>query len=221
MTTVFWKKFCGAIAVSCLTVAMLGCGPSDSLVRRVNAMRICRWQLTFWKTLPPAEERDADGRATCSWRFSTEFDEGRDGHDSKLPWDSPELARFRATVPNKYCFGGTPETNVVAVVGNGTAFHAEVPLLVSDLPCSLILLVEITGSSRHWMEPGDLDLRDLTQSLIVGDGERSLGTERRGFLVGFGRETSACEMDLSFLRASDSDKSGGREAGLSTLRVLR
>jgi len=35
------------------------------------------------------------------------------------------------------------------------------------------------------MEPGDLDLRDLTQSLIVGDGERSLGTERRGFLVGF------------------------------------
>ena len=105
--------------------------------------------------------------------------------DATLPWNSEDLARWRQQVPGNYCFSGTPETNVMAVVGEGTGFEQGKRFRHSDLPNALVLIVEVQGTGVHWVEPVDLNVTDLASILSGKESRISLGTSGDVFLVGF------------------------------------
>ena len=88
--------------------------------------------------------------------------------------------------PEKYCFFGNADTNVMAVVGDGTAFDAnkERPA-IRDLPKDLILIVEVKNTCVHWMEPGDLAVTEIGNALSRNGNGISLGTSDDGYHVGF------------------------------------
>jgi hypothetical protein len=132
--------------------------------------------------LPPAVRKDKAGRPLCSWRFQTapflqswmylppmEFDQ---------PWDS-KANQFWVKMDNKiYCWAAeedSPErfhTNVVAVTGPGTPFGVDRQNRLQDMARGTILLVEIAHSGIHWMEPRDLPLDRVPESLVRGlDGD--------------------------------------------------
>jgi len=130
--------------------------------------------------LPPAVRRDEFGRPLCSWRFQILplLEAVMMGIETADRWDDP-ANRWWITGPHPvYCF--FPEkpfpqrvrTNVVAVTGPGTAFDEEFTFSLGDLDDDTILVIDVADSDVHWMEPGDLDVRDLEQSVVQGvDGD--------------------------------------------------
>jgi len=144
--------------------------------------------------LPPACARDAGGRAMSSWRFLIVPYIGSSGSRYRfdLAWDDP-VNRGLAVVPCRpFCFAsidGPPETqcmtNVLAVSGPDTAFDRENPHAISDLDSDTILIVETNSSRTHWMQPGDLDLSEVSTD-AGGCGSIGVsGSCRDGFFVGF------------------------------------
>jgi hypothetical protein len=129
-----------------------------------------------YKQLPPAVRRDELGRPLCSWRFHllpyleawmTPLDFGE-------RWDEP-INRWATNGPlHVYCLypnRDRPEclhTNVVAIVGPGTAFEEGQELGLEDLDSDTVLAVEIAGFDVHWAEPGDLHVHEVPESITAG-----------------------------------------------------
>ena len=129
-----------------------------------------------YKQLPAAVRRDEWGRPLCSWRFHllpyleawmTPLDFGE-------RWDEP-VNRWATNGPlHVYCLypnRDRPEslqTNVVAVVGPGTAFEEGREIGLDDLDTDTILAVEIAGFEVHWAEPGDLHVDEVPESITAG-----------------------------------------------------
>ncbi len=128
-----------------------------------------------YKQLPPAVRRDELGRPLCSWRFFLlSFLESMSGADLGERWDEP-INRWVTNGPHyAYCLypnRDRPEclrTNVVAVVGPGTAFEEGQELGLEDLDSDTILAVEIAGFDVHWAEPGDLHVDEVPESITAG-----------------------------------------------------
>lgn len=156
----------------------------------IDAFQIAVWQLTFSGELPENATHDQRGTPACSWRFACDFGVVTGSNeatipDTTVPWDSKSLQQWRSQAPAEYCFTGTPETNVMAVVGDGTAFDDHKRFTRSELPGDLILTIEVQGTGVHWMKPCDLDVAKLEKVLRSEVLRMFLGTSKRGFLVGF------------------------------------
>lgn len=180
---------------SFLAICVAGCNPESrgTLNSRSNGFYLCIMQLTSDAILPDHVVRDKNGVPTCSWRFACDFAVTCRGGANpetvnvKLPWTDPTLAHWRKQRPKKYCFLTDADTNVMAVIGDGTAFPPDSRLRASDLPNDLILIIEVQNTGIHWMAPGDLDVVQVAKALSRKNDNQGvrLGTTSDGFLVGF------------------------------------
>ncbi len=148
------------------------------------------------KRLPPAVVTDDSGRPLASWRlavlpFSPAGGTGPDdthalswaGFDPQRTWDDPANHAVASRPFSFYCYQNTKvdgplDTNVFAITGPGTAFDPAARHRRSDLPDDTILLIEVSGTGVPWAAPGDLDVRNGSQSV-------TLGTHGNGFHVAF------------------------------------
>jgi hypothetical protein len=105
-----------------------------------------------------------------------------------IPWysENEKLNALRELAPDEYCSFGNTNTNVMAVIGEGTAFDPNRKRLsIHDFPNDLILIVEVNNTGVHWMQPGDLSVTELGIALSTSGNGIALGTSDDGFCVGF------------------------------------
>jgi hypothetical protein len=128
-----------------------------------------------YERFPAATRRDDVGRPLSSWRyrvlpflagFMVEVDYDR-------PWFDPEAKYFSTYPLGCFCFPEADETaplnaNVVSIVGPGTVFDDARAAGPSDFDGQTILAMEIADFDRHWMEPGDLHVADVSTIHLNG-----------------------------------------------------
>jgi len=149
------------------------------LRQRMTNMRVVWGSLRWFDDLyglPPPVHRDEAGRPLSSWRFQVvPFLEGiMIDVDYSERWDAP-IHRWLATRPHGcFCFGQGADpstqldTNLMAITGRGTAFEEDRAVRLADLDRDTILLIEVANSGIHWMEPGDVDVEAVPESITQG-----------------------------------------------------
>lgn len=144
----------------------------------------------------------ADGEALYSWRAVISdrlMDWGQDGDwDRVQAWNASANRALLRRSPF-YAFGASPATspsaapeafpttNIVAIVGPGTAFGdgTQEPLRLDELPRAALLLVESRQSDIPWPSPGDFDVRTMPRTIDAPDGRGISGCRPGGFCVLF------------------------------------
>lgn len=129
-----------------------------------------------YKRLPPAVRADEFGRPLCSWRFQImQFLEGiMRGVDYKAAWDDPVNRYLLRRWHDCYCLTGDHDgsqwfnTNVVAITGPGTPFDEDWIGGLDDMDSDTILAIEIADFDVHWMEPGDLHIDHIPETITQG-----------------------------------------------------
>jgi hypothetical protein len=132
-----------------------------------------------YQRLPPAVRTDDIGRPLGSWRFQLvgflEYSFMLDLEYDR-PWDDPGN-RHLSDMPHPcFCYDcegvERTNTNVVVITGPGTPFDGERICRLSDIDLDTILAIEVADFDRHWMEPGDLSLDEVSETITKGlDGE--------------------------------------------------
>lgn len=162
-------------------------------------------RLPFPVTREPTEEPTGPGapngtdRPLYSWRFALvpwrgySIGEGR--WDRSRAWDSPanrEMLHFGVLYSYSYEAPVDSErvpqyTNVLAITGPGTAFGCddEPPRALDKVSPATIIIVESRASGIHWAEPGDLDIRNMPESINGPDGKGISSRHPGGFHVLF------------------------------------
>jgi len=121
--------------------------------------------------LPPARRHNEQGKPLSSWRFQIypRLESPAIVGDLSAAWDAPvnssirELRSFRwfhfsesATTTD---IPGA--TNVMALVGKDTAFDPKAVNSTDMLPPNLMVLITVSNTGVHWMQPGDVDVCNL------------------------------------------------------------
>ena len=125
---------------------------------------------------PPAYIVGPDGKPWHSWRVlilpfmevsnvydSYRFDEPWNGPNNRLLTDKIYLKIFQC--PSRTDYGKAYHTNIVAIVGDSTAFPGGGWTQLSDFRDGgkhTILLAEYGNSDIHWMEPRDLNVGEMS-----------------------------------------------------------
>ena len=123
---------------------------------RMGAFQVCLWELWCRHELPDSVTYDKSGKPAGSWRFACYVWVNGGGSatvkmvDTTVPWDSGTLEKWQRTISPEYCLSGTTETNVMAVVGEGTGFEKGKRFHERDLPGDLVLILEVQGTGVHW-----------------------------------------------------------------------
>ncbi len=127
------------------------------------------------KCYPPAFVADAQGQPLVSWRVlllpymdsRPLFDEWKKHRDE--PWNGPHNIKLSQTVLEfLHCpsdAGPVTDTSYVAVVGPGTIWPGTAQVAdsqITDGAANTIILVEVANSGINWMEPRDLDFKNLS-----------------------------------------------------------
>lgn len=139
---------------------------------------IQNYEQTF-KRLPTASDRSPTGELGCSWRavLIPYMESFRIRRDTTQPWTAPVNTRMRQCSPAYYCGSSTSSsaqtfwTKVVGISGPRAFFDDErsETLRADDAAPDLIIAVEVRDSGIHWMEPRDLDYRELVEREQSGD----------------------------------------------------
>lgn len=169
---------------------------------------------------PPAYLAGPDGKPAHSWRvLLLPYLEGAKIYSQYRfdePWNGPhnqgiasKLHRIRGcpiySCPSDKATWGACETNYVVVTGRGTMFDGAESVTVSDVldgPHSTLMLVEVTGTQIHWMQPRDLDLAAMDFSVGASTGNNISSLHHCGAHVVFADLTkhslsaAACEDDI-------------------------
>lgn len=126
---------------------------------------------------PPAYVADEDGQPMHSWRvLILPFFEQAALYDQYCfdePWDGPSNRRLADSIPYGFNCPSEPGgrsvyTNYVLITGEGTAWaDGRAPSLgeFTDDPANTILVVEVTDSGIHWMEPRDLTVYQAVRGI--------------------------------------------------------
>ena len=101
-----------------------------------------------------------------------EEDEFFDSYDFDDPWDTPGNRNLPFDVEMFHCPSSShrdnsPVCDYVAVVGPGLIFSGSKPVSIGDIrdgPENTIMLIEISKSTIHWMEPKDVTIEELISS---------------------------------------------------------
>jgi Protein of unknown function (DUF1559) len=179
-----WSVFC-VMMLAAILVGLVVWGVS--FVREAASQGACQGrfsQMQFALTnyhathghFPPAFVAGPDGKPWHSWRVlilpfmehsrvydSYRFDEPWDGPNNRLLADKIYLPIFQCRSGAEY--GKTYHTNIVAIVGDGTAFPGAGSTQLSDFRDggkNTILLAEYRNSDIHWMEPRDLNAGEMS-----------------------------------------------------------
>ncbi len=140
--------------------------------------------------------RNGEGEELYSWRVEIipYLESWHGSWDRFQRWDAPanqvlrEMFGYYAYEGRSFSSGVSgatqafPETNTVAVIGNGTAFGDgwEQPMSLGNVPPSAILFVETNASGIPWPAPGDFSVQE-----IISGQKRISGQYAGGFHVGF------------------------------------
>lgn len=143
----------------------------------------------YYGRFPPAYLADADGRPMHSWRVLIlpyiEEQELYDAYNFDEPWNGLNNSKLADKMPRMFHMRSEPPsssmTNVVAIVGPGTAFPGSKSTRMEDFTDgsgNTILLAEVADSNFHWLEPRDLHVDEM--SFTVNDPSRpSISSSRR------------------------------------------
>ena len=189
----------GVLIALLLPAMTCGPGPSRRSQCKNNLKQIGLALHNYHDTygsLPPAVVYGPDGKPWHSWRTLIlpyleeqdlydryRFDEPWNGpHNRRLAEEADSLPFFHCRADEKAADG---ETSYVAVTGDGTLWPRDGVMKLDDVPDGLsntILVVELSGSGVHWMEPRDLPIDKMTfevgASKGVGIRGRHGGTNR-------------------------------------------
>ena len=138
---------------------------------------------------PPSYVADESGRPMHSWRvLILPFVEKREiyeQYDFSEPWDGPNNRKLADRMPHTFHCPSEPDsttfTNFMVIRGPGTAFPDEKSTSLADFRDGLgetILIAEIANSSACWLEPRDLDVREMSFS-INDETKPSISSSRR------------------------------------------
>jgi hypothetical protein len=133
---------------------------------------------------PPAYVADGAGRPMHSWRVLLlpflEFPEIYKDYRFDEPWDGPHnrlLPNFVSQIyqcpADKNRSKDSAETDYVVVVGPNTVFpstHSVSAVEISDDKADTILVVEVSRTGIHWMEPRDMPLEQAIRGVNVKGG---------------------------------------------------
>jgi hypothetical protein len=143
---------------------------------------------------PPAYQCDDNGKPIHSWRRTIpDFVEGREDawpYDQSEPWNGPHNSKLGSEMPPYFCcpyVGRAPMTNYVAIVGKGTMWPGTSSTGTADVAdglSSTIMVVEITNSNIHWLEPRDIPIDELKECLNPRH-RPSVGAQFKGGLVAY------------------------------------
>jgi hypothetical protein len=126
-----------------------------------------------WNCLPPAYSCDVNGKPMHSWRvLITPYIEQQpvfDRYNYAEPWNGPNNSKLGAEMPSVFRnplerAGSTQYTSYVAVIGPDTMWPGSQNIdmaAVTDGTATTIMVVEISHSNVHWMEPRDLPFEEL------------------------------------------------------------
>jgi hypothetical protein len=173
-----------------------------------NRVRGAAWLLLIYADgvdhMPATCIHGPTGEVLSSWRFAAtqkeiyqvelEQEAGYPAIDKA--WNAKENAVLRDSSRwRSYIDPTRPgrKARFVAITGPGTAFDEAAPCRLPGqsnqslpvVPASTILFVEVANSPKHWMEPGDLDIRTMDHSIGGGTGNGPSGVYPEGFWVGF------------------------------------
>jgi hypothetical protein len=148
---------------------------------------LLNYESTF-RAFPVSSIKDTAGGELSSWRANIlpymESMRGGPRFDRTTPWDSPQNAGLRGLKPWYYVADSGAEftTKVFGIKGPG-AFFDEARTQPLHADHDLIIVIEVRNSSVHWMQPGDLDYRELIT--LEQSGKLQLGVVDGGFSVLF------------------------------------
>jgi hypothetical protein len=141
-----------------------------------------------FQSFPAAWQVDGTGKPVRSWRIAIGpfTDSASYQYDYSEPWNGPNNSWLAGRMPAWLrCPSNhrhTSEmTSYVAVVGPGTAWPGTGYSSIRDLQdgaANTIMVVEITNSDIHWMEPRDLPIEELTEWLKTSH-KPTLGSSHR------------------------------------------
>ena len=123
-----------------------------------------------------------------SWRLKIQsFLEGfgYPGTDFRSAWNSESNSQLHK-MPTSLALSFRSDDNldnfarIYAVTGDDTAFGPADSTATGwnpdDLPSDTIIAIEVAGSKKHWMEPGDYDINTIRDNIVLETG-RLLGGE--------------------------------------------
>jgi prepilin-type processing-associated H-X9-DG protein len=141
---------------------------------------------------PPAYIADENGKPMHSWRVLLlpymGYDWLYEQYDLSQPWDSPVNIGLSFQMPSVYACPDDPdaqiqyETSYMVVVGRGTMFPGDkctTPANITDGLSNTIMVVEVPESGVSWMEPKDLDARQITFQINNASGNE-IGSHHTG-----------------------------------------
>lgn len=146
-----------------------------------------------WNTFPPAHVCDASGNPVHSWRvLISPFIQASSFYDRYSfaePWNGTNNSQLANMLRGCWRAPGDPKSSVmtsyVAIVGPGTVWPGQQSATltsIADGTSNTIMVVEISHSDIHWMEPRDLPIEELEVWLDPNHKPR-LGGEIQGGLV--------------------------------------
>jgi len=157
---------------------------------RLNQMHLALSNYhAMYGCFPPAYIADEDGTPMHSWRVlilpMIEADAVHAAYRFDEPWNGPNNSKLLEKMPESFHVRSEPpstsHTNLVVITGPGTAFPGSRSTRKEDFADGLdntILLAEIANSDILWLEPRDLDARQM--SFRANDPSRpSISTSRR------------------------------------------
>jgi Protein of unknown function (DUF1559) len=144
---------------------------------------------------PPVNICDGNGRPLFSWRVEILPLMGYGQLYKSLKKDEAWNSSFNIELLNKNQIQSfeleiddgreKDSTNVVAIIGPGTAWREEGPVKKSDLPDNgshTVMCVEVANSGVHWAEPRDLTVKEALERMKTGNGLR-ISSNRRPYRI--------------------------------------